>query len=447
MTLDADSLLSRADPISSADGNGVALALDALCRTARAQFQVTAAAIRRPGEAAGRLDVADEGQRGFWLHAIAAIGPSSDADGIAVISGSVAGIPSIQFAASIGLGDGSQMVLLDERPKRFSPAEERQLADLAAIAESLCRLEQQLRAAERQEEHFRLLAETSTDTIIRGNLAGIRLYVSPAIRELLGYEPEELVGRRAIDITHPDDIPALGQLMANVRTGDLDVGRIEQRMLHKDGSWSWIEAHIRLTHDKRTGDPDGYVVSVRALNDRKAIEARLEYIATHDELTGLPNRKLFRDYLTAAIEETWSGGRRFALLWMDIDRFKDINDSLGHQAGDVVLRMATQRFAAVIGHGDMVARLGGDEFALIAPIGPDNAVAGHIASRLIAAMAPPINHGGQAIAVGVSIGIACMPEAGSDPDELLAAADKALYAAKSSGRGSYCFCAASAPPV
>ncbi len=446
MTLAAESLPPEADPAVSPAGMHHAGALDALCRTARRLFDVAAAAITLGDTVRYHLAVADEGARDVWSGVVAAIGYPGHSDGIIALSPSVSGRPAAHVVATIGFGECGWLILLDDGPRRLGAAEEQQLADLATFADTLCRLEGRLRDAERQEEHFRLLAESSTDTIVRGSLDGVRLYISPAVRELLGYEPEELIGRRALDITHVEDMSRLRGLMDQLRQGTLTIGRSEQRQRHKDGSWVWLESHLRLTYDKQTGQPDGYVASVRGMDDRKAIEARLEHLATHDELTGLPNRKLFRDHLTAAIDETRRGGRRFALLWMDLDRFKDINDSLGHQAGDAVLRMATERFRTIIRSGDMVARLGGDEFALIAPIGPDNSEAGAIAARLVATMEQPILHGGRALTVGLSIGIACTPEAGRDPDELLAAADKALYVAKSSGRGGYCFCAASAPP-
>ncbi|MBZ9935963.1 sensor domain-containing diguanylate cyclase [Mesorhizobium sp. BR1-1-16] len=411
---------------------------DALCRTARRLFGVRAAAIAF-GSDGRRIDVAEHVGAGATSAILSAMGIPSGAAAApeALNSGNA---DDLALVASCSFSGGGRLALFDAGRRSLDAEEMRRLQDLARLADRLWRLERRASAAALQEEHFRLLAETSTDTIIRGNLDGIRLYVSPAIRELLGYEPEELVGRRAIDIAHPDDVPTFGRLMGKVRAGDLDVGRIELRMRHKEGAWSWIEAHIRLTHDKQTGHPDGYVVSVRGIDGRKAIEARLEQLANRDELTGLPNRKLFRERLLAGLSQAGSGERRFALWWMDIDRFKDINDSLGHQAGDAVLREAALRFEAVARQGDVVARLGGDEFALIGAVGADDAEAGALAERLIETMRAPVTAGDQTIEVGLSIGIAFAPDCGLDPDELLAAADKALYEAKSAGRRTYRFC-------
>ncbi|SHG62656.1 PAS domain S-box-containing protein/diguanylate cyclase (GGDEF) domain-containing protein [Kaistia soli DSM 19436] len=413
---------------------------DTLCHMARRLFGVGAVAVRPGVEDSCRVGLAEHIDAAAAAPAIRSAMALLSAADEAVEPSNSREAGSLSLIASSTFGDDGRLALFDAARGRLDIEERQHLQDLARLAEGLWRLERRAREAALQGEHFRLLADTSTDTIIRGNLDGIRLYVSPAIRELLGYEPEELVGRRAIDITHADDVPTFGRLMGKVRAGDLDVGRVEQRMLHKDGSWCWIEAHIRLTQDKRTGEPDGYVVSVRGIDERKAIEARLELLANRDELTGLPNRKLFRERLLAGLSKVGSGERRFALWWIDIDRFKDINDSLGHQAGDAVLREAALRFEAVARPGDIVARLGGDEFALIGAVGPDDAEAAALAEQLIEAMRVPVAAGDHTIEVGLSIGIACAPDCGLDPDELLAAADKALYQAKSAGRRTYRFC-------
>ncbi len=444
MKLNADSGSMTFDAGTPRDER--AAALDGLCRTALRLFDVAVAGVVIEGEADSHLAFADGVDPAAWRFAGEAIrrigrpgGPVvlDEAAIAAAINGLVVGAaPSVRFFAVIGFGEGGRLGLLGSAARAFGAEDARRLGDLAAIAGGLCSLVRRARDAERREAHFRLLAETSTDTIVRGDLDGVRLYISPAVRELLGYEPADLVGRRAIDITHPDDAAPLGAIMRDVRAGRLAVGRSEQRQRHKNGSWVWLESHLRLTYDATTGEPDGYVASVRGMDERKAIEARLEHLATHDALTGLPNRTLFRQQLLASLAET-AAGRRFALLWMDLDSFKEINDSLGHQVGDSVLCGAAERFLSSIRQGDRVARLGGDEFALIAAIGPGSEDAEELARRLIEAMAAPILIAGHAIEVGLSIGIACAPEAGLDPDMLLAAADKALYAAKSAGRCTY----------
>ncbi|MBB3933465.1 diguanylate cyclase (GGDEF)-like protein/PAS domain S-box-containing protein [Kaistia hirudinis] len=425
--------------------------LDLLCRTARTLFDVPVVSICEARNGQSWIDSATDIDEAAW-HFACALDNRPDATGGAFAVEDaradpataalpfVVGAPGLRFMASLPLGGGSgRIALFDARTRRLTPAEMRAFEDLAALASEMLRLDRAARKAAACEAQFRLLAETSTDTIVRGNLDGVRLYISPAVRELLGYEPEEMIGKRAIDITHPDDIGPFRAMMQEVRAGRLTVGQTEQRQRHKDGSWVWLEGHVRLTRDPVTGEPDGYVSSVRGIGRRKAIEQRLAHIATHDELTGLPNRKLFGDRLIEEIAAWRSAGRTFSLLWMDIDRFKDINDGLGHQAGDVVLQEAARRFRATLRRDDMVARLGGDEFAVI-QVSAGRAEAERLAARLIETMAQPIDLPGRALAVGLSIGIAWAPECGLDPDELLAAADRALYRAKSEGRRTWrCF--------
>ncbi len=444
MKLAADSGSTPFDPGTPRDER--AAAIHALCRTALRLFDVAVAGVTLEGGADCHLAFADGADPASWRFAGEAIGRLGGPGGPVVLDDAAlevaaAGLADgaaapFRFFAAIGFGEGGCLGVLGSHPRTFGAEDARHLADLAAMAEGLSGLARRAREAEAREAHFRLLAETSTDTIVRGDLDGVRLYISPAVRELLGYEPEEMVGKRAIEITHPDDAGPLGAIMRDVRAGRLAVGRSEQRQRHKNGSWVWLESHLRLTYDAITGEPDGYVASVRGMDERKAIEARLEHLATHDALTGLPNRTLFREQLLASLAET-AAGRRFALLWMDLDRFKEINDSLGHQVGDAVLCTAAERFAATLRRGDSVARLGGDEFALIAALGDGIDDATGLAERLIDAMAAPMLLAGRPIEVGLSVGIACAPDAGRDPDALLAAADAALYAAKSAGRCTY----------
>lgn len=280
---------------------------------------------------------------------------------------------------------------------------------------------------------YRMLADASTDTIVRGNLDGVRLYVSPSIRELLGYTPEELVGSRAADITHPDDREGFAAMMKEVRKGQIGTGTHEMRQRHKDGHWVWMEACLRLTHDRFTGMPDGYVVSVRGIEKRKALEARLERMAGYDELTGLPNRALFRQQLQEQIAQR----SQFTLLYMDLDGFKQVNDRLGHGAGDAVLKDVAQRLLSALNDGDVVARVGGDEF-----IGIINSSAKDIiplCERLIASIALPFFVGGAVAKVGLSIGIGGSNGAEKEVDTLLSRADAALYEAKAAGKSTYRF--------
>nr|WP_255608021.1 sensor domain-containing diguanylate cyclase [Ancylobacter sp. Lp-2] len=349
----------------------------------------------------------------------------------------VTGAPGLRSMASVSVGAGGRLAVFDIRPRQLAVSDIDQLVDLANLAGEVLSLEQRARLAEERGADFRLLAETSTDTIVRGDLDGIRLYISPSVRTLLGYEPEELVGRRAAEIVHPEDRVGFAELMRSVRAGHLTVGVVEVRQRHRDGSWVWMEASLRLTYDRVTGEANGYVASVRGIDRRKQEEARLEHLASHDALTGLPNRALFDQHLAQVVARLRDGGPRFAVLYMDIDRFKQINDGFGHRAGDAVLREVAGRLRAALAPGDVVARLGGDEFAMVLMEDGAAADTAAVAGRLIAAFAEPFAFEGMPVTLGLSIGIALAPDCGEDPEPLVAGADRALYAAKLAGRNTF----------
>ncbi|WP_169152395.1 sensor domain-containing diguanylate cyclase [Azoarcus sp. TTM-91] len=349
----------------------------------------------------------------------------------------VAGPPEVRFYASAPLGGpgGGRLALLDFRPRTAEAQAVERLVALAAVASQCLELEREAAEAAQEAAQFRLLAEASTDTIVRGDLDGVRRYISPSVRTLLGYEPAELIGQRAMELTHPDDLPAFAALMRQVREGSLEFGVSEQRQRHKNGSWVWLEACVRLTRDPVSGVADGYVSSVRGIGRRKAMELQLQDLAARDALTGLPNRVEFDRRLEAAVARMKADEKDFLLLYMDVDRFKQVNDSLGHRAGDALLREMAERLRAVLREQDCVARLGGDEFTAIIPLGLGDAAG--LSERLIQAARRPFAYEGAAILVGLSIGIASAPAHGVDAGGLLSAADQALYAAKRAGRGTF----------
>ncbi|GLK85568.1 sensor domain-containing diguanylate cyclase [Ancylobacter defluvii] len=446
----AASFGERAEP--AAEEVEFMLALAGLCRLARTAFDAPVASLCLSDGRTHWIDLDAAVDPAAWEFATSLAGRPDATGGPMVIEDAarhpahadlplVSGAPAVRFLASAptdAAGSG-RLAVFDTQARAPSVEAVARLAALGTLAGQCLALERRAREAEQREAEFRLLAETSTDTIVRGNLDGIRLYISPSVRSLLGYEPEELVGRRAMEIVHPDDIAGFAALMQRIRAGHLDIGDIEVRQRHRNGAWVWMEASLRLTYDRATGAPNGYVASVRGIDRRKNEEARLEHLATHDALTGLANRALLGEHLVQATERLRQGGRRFAVLYMDIDHFKQINDGFGHRAGDVVLREVAARFQAVLGPEDIVARLGGDEFALIHTLEADISEAGRLAWRLIAAMAEPVAFAGTTIPLGLSIGIAIAPDRGSDADALIASADRALYEAKLAGRNTFRF--------
>ncbi|MBB6306176.1 diguanylate cyclase domain-containing protein [Xanthobacter tagetidis] len=388
--------------------------------------------------------------------------------------------PGVIAVAPLKAGAGV-VVMWGGAQAALTPAERARALDVAHIVSAHLAALAEEREASEQRDLFGLIAEHNSDTLVRGNLEGVRLYVSSSVRDLLGYAPEEMVGRRAAELVHPDDLPEFRGLMEGVRTGRVELLRTEHRQRRKDGTYVWLEAYLKLTRDKETGAPDGYVVSVRDISQRRAAEDELAFAASHDPLTGLANRVMAEAQLKAAVERWARGGAGLAVLLLDLDRFKTVNDTLGHAAGDQVLRAAADRFRAELRTGDLVARMGGDEFLIVlehpagaapeappagtsgagqgetagdgaglgggeragAAIGADaaapamEAAACALSERLIAAMAKPVETAAWSVGVGLSVGIAVPGEGRDTPEALLQAADTALYAAKAGGRNGW----------
>jgi len=421
------------------------------------------------------------------------------------------------------------------------------------------------------ERRFRLLAESTTDVVIWSSLDNTRRYVSPAAKVVLGYEPEELVGAKPIEIVHPDDLAGFMALFDDLRCGRIENFTTTTRYRRKDGRYIWMEASCSPARDEADGSICGYVGSLRDVSDRKRVEedlriseerlamaldsgsdglfdidvtageirlsgqwfsimgyneeenfsrlvkwltlmhpddlprarsrviehykgltakfeceyriraktgsyvwisargkvvardasgralrmigthiditkrkkaeALIEHMALHDPLTGLPNRNLFRDRLGQELADLDRNGGSFAVLACDLDRFKVVNDTLGHGAGDALLRSVAARLTAIVREGDTVARLGGDEFAIILRHTDQPQEASAIAARIIEAVEQPSDAGGSTTSVGISIGIAVASGRRStvSAENLIKNADLALYRAKAEGRNTYRF--------
>jgi diguanylate cyclase (GGDEF)-like protein len=193
--------------------------------------------------------------------------------------------------------------------------------------------------------------------------------------------------------------------------------------------------------------PDGGMVrTFMDITDRKRAEARIAEMATHDELTGLANRSLFRERIEQALGRTQRYGEPFALLLLDLDRFKPINDTLGHPVGDEVLKETARRLQRCVRETDTVARLGGDEFAILQAQAMTEDEVGRVAQRILDAIAEPLDINGGRIVIGTTIGVAFAPRDAVDQEQLIAKADHALYEGKKSGRHCYCFAGSSPSP-
>ncbi|MCA1823812.1 MAG: EAL domain-containing protein [Frankia sp.] len=277
-----------------------------------------------------------------------------------------------------------------------------------------------------REERFRSLVQESTDvvTIIDGD--GIVTFQSPAVRRIFGYDAGELVGRRLIELIHPDDRDRVARqfVQAGARPGGNDV--IACRLQHADGSWRYIETVV--SNQLSTPAVLGLVLNTRDVSERKALEEQLIHQAFHDSLTRLANRALFRERVQHALELRVRMPQPLGVLFIDLDGFKSVNDSLGHSSGDSLLAMTAVRLRESVRPGDTVARLGGDEFAVLLEGVEGASACRAVAERFLDSLRPPFEVDGRQVFVNASIGVA-LAGPHETADDLLRNADLAMYRA------------------
>jgi diguanylate cyclase (GGDEF)-like protein/PAS domain S-box-containing protein len=284
----------------------------------------------------------------------------------------------------------------------------------------------------RSQERFRSLVQNSADVSMILGADGTIEYESSAVERVLGFRAEDRVGRSVLGSVHADD-QSFGQELLNdvVRTpGAMATG--ELRVQHADGSWRWLEAVGKnLFDDPAVG---GLVINYRDITTRKALENELRHQAFHDSLTGLANRALFVDRLDHALSLTRRNQRPLAVLFVDLDDFKTINDSLGHGEGDAILISVAERLRSALRAGDTIARMGGDEFAVLVEDPPDASGPTDVADRLLQVLEAPFTNGGKELFVHASVGVAIMTSRKQTADELLRNADVSMYMAKAKGK-------------
>jgi diguanylate cyclase (GGDEF)-like protein/PAS domain S-box-containing protein len=296
---------------------------------------------------------------------------------------------------------------------------------------------------------FRTMFENAPIGIVRVDTEGRMIESNPAVLDLIGYSPEELATVSFAEFTHPDDVERNLHLFGELLEGKLDSYQLEKRYFRKSGELIWCQVTAALERDA-DGNPIGSISMIENITERKLAEAALvrqselnEHQALHDALTDLPNRTLFRDRIERAILTAERESTRIAVLMMDLDRFKEINDSLGHHAGDSLLCELGERLQTALRASDTIARLGGDEFGVLLPQHSDHADVIHVIDRIREALDEPIVLDDLPLTVEASIGVALYPDDGTDVDTLLQRADVAMYMAKSSDT-SYAFYEASA---
>jgi diguanylate cyclase (GGDEF)-like protein/PAS domain S-box-containing protein len=332
----------------------------------------------------------------------------------------------------LSLKDAATRFGADDLSHRIPVSGDDELAQLGnafnAMASSLEKGRADLRESE---QRFRALVHHASDVFTVIGADAVIRYQSPAIKQVLGYPTEDIIGRSFLDLVEPDDQDIAGQLFerSRMRSGVPTVGEVRMRPLG-DGQ---APRRFEMTATDLLDDPTvrGLVLNYSDITERAQYEERLSQQAFHDALTGLPNRALFQDRLEHALRQR---GQTVGLLFVDLDHFKVVNDSLGHDAGDQLLCDVAQRLAGCLRDGDTLARLGGDEFTVLMPDIAGAQVAEAVASRIESQLEPPFELPGQSVFVTASIGIATGVAQHDRSEALLRDADAAMYEAKAHGR-------------
>lgn len=299
----------------------------------------------------------------------------------------------------------------------------------------LKRVEARLRESEAR---FRDFAEAAGEFVWECDANGRYTYLSPKVRDLLGYTYTELLGRRMADLMPPGETDRAEKWLAENTREDGSYREFEHRMLTRAGNVVWVTVNAVPVRDD-AGAIVGHRGTVRDVTDRKQAEERISHLATRDPLTGLPNRLLLQDRLDQGLVNARRSRQSLALMFIDLDRFKNINDSLGHDVGDLLLKEVAERMQGCLRKGDTLSRLGGDEFVVTVEGLQHAEDAGQVARKILAALGRPMEIAGHTLTTSCSVGISIFPADADDAPTLMKNADTAMYHAKEKGRRNYQF--------
>jgi diguanylate cyclase (GGDEF)-like protein/PAS domain S-box-containing protein len=295
------------------------------------------------------------------------------------------------------------------------------------------------------ERLHRFLVDNSPDLVYALDEGGRFAFVNPRVETLLGYNREELIGQPFTAIVHELDRAAARDIVGRARGDDPELANIELRLLRRRDPAAAPRAHvvtmvsavgIYADDDGAGGGPRflGTYGAARDITERKRVEEMVTFQALHDQLTGLPNRRLFKDHLELALAQAARRGEKVGVMFIDLDRFKLVNDTYGHLEGDELLKNFAQRLRGCVRAGDTVARQGGDEFTVLLPDLTQGEDAQIIAGKIFAELQRPFHVGGREFIATASIGISVYPSDGEGADTLLRHADIAMYEVKASGK-------------
>ena len=285
------------------------------------------------------------------------------------------------------------------------------------------------------EESIRQLFDEAPIGISRVGLDGRLIEVNRAFGEIVGYAPAELVGVEVWALTHPDDIDETRLVVGRLIAGEVDRFRFEKRYIHAEGHPVWVAVNSSMVRDAQ-GEPLFMIGQIEDVTEHRALRLELAHTAVTDPLTGLPNRNLFMERLDAALRCAAGADHRVALMFLDLDRFKLVNDGIGHDAGDRLLKRVGQRLQGALRPGDVLARFGGDEFTVLCEVSGQDEVL-EIVGSLRQAMATPVVEPDFEQFVSISVGVALATSETMAPSVLLRCADVAMYQAKHLGPGRF----------
>jgi diguanylate cyclase (GGDEF)-like protein/PAS domain S-box-containing protein len=379
-------------------------------------------------------------------------------DGVATVERLWKEDPRLQIVMCTAYSDYSWMDVLNRLEARdrllilkkpFDPVEVYQLANALTTKRKLSEqaafkmstLEEAVEERTRELSNANIIVQNSPVILyrLRGEPSFPLIYISHNITKL-GYDPQTLLRSPswAQHLIHPDDQPKVGEAMARVLEKDAQGASIEFRLCAGDGSQHWVENRYVPVRDKegRLVEVEGIFIDI---TERKAAEEKIALLARTDGLTGLANRRSFTERLRQVFAASKRGAMPFAILYLDLDKFKPVNDTLGHPIGDLLLQEVSLRLQRCTRESDLVARLGGDEFAVLQCEMREPANAGELAGKIQSALARPYLFNGNEVNISVSIGICPYDPEIAEADAMLVQADRALYRSKEEGRNQYHF--------
>ncbi|MGE0873173.1 MAG: diguanylate cyclase [Burkholderiales bacterium] len=354
-------------------------------------------------------------------------------------------LPDYALIATVGTAESEALAPFRQRERAYLAAAALAsvfiLAFAAVLLAGLSRQRKAVDALADSEARFRATFDQATIGISRNGLDGRYLQANDTLCRMLGYSEQELLSCQEADIVHPEDLHRWREDRSDrlaSEPGHQQQPGVECRYMRKDGKTIWVLVSISPVRDA-AGTPLYFSSVVQDITERKLLQDRISRMAHYDDLTQLPNRALLYDRLKQALAQAPRGGWKVGVLFVDLDRFKHVNDTLGHAYGDRLLKEVSARLQSCMRAGDTVGRIGGDEFAVILSGLADAGPCGLVAEKVVRELEKPFTLDDHVVHVTASVGIAIHPADGNDVDTLVMHADSAMFHAKEHGKNGFEF--------